>query len=554
MIVGRLVQLQVVQAAKLQAQAERERFEQITIPAERGEITSSDGTILAMTVETDQVTADPPVLAQSVPLAKAAAELAGPLGMTEAAVLNLLQHPTSPQYVVLNPSISSAAARRVSALGLPSITLQPSYQRYYPGGDLASGILGFTNNAGPGGLLNGVGGIEQQYNRLLTGQTGTEQVQIDAAGDPIPGTETDVQPAIAAGGVRLTINADIQWAAEQACAHQAIEYAARNCSIVVMAPGTGQILAMAQYPNFDPASVTSLAVTTDIPVATVFAPGSTGKVITAAAAMEHGGVTPASAFTTPWQITWHGFSFHDAEYHPTERYTLAGILAYSSNDGMVQVADHVTPAEQYGYLRAFGLGSPSGLNLPGESAGLLANPSQWYGNERYELSFGQGVSVTAIQMASVYATIANGGVRVAPELVAGTTTSTGRYVPAPKPASRRVIQPATAAALIRMLEQVPVVDAQGGEPWGLIPGYTVAAKTGTAQENDNTIGSSFIGIAPATNPQLVVAVNVQDPTKGTQFGISTAGPAFYDVMKFALQTLKIPPDGGHVPNVPLVAG
>ena len=169
---------------------------------------------------------------------------------------------------------------------------------------------------------------------------------------------------------------------------------------------------------------------------------------------------------------WHGAWYRDAEPHPTQRYTIAGIIAHSLNDGMIQVADHVTPAEQYQMFRAFGIGSYSGLNLPGESAGLLAPPSQWIGgqaNTRYQISFGQSVGVTALQMASVYATIANGGVRVAPSIVAGHTTAAGRYVAAPRPAARRVISARTAAELMRTLEQVPVVYSQAGESVGNHP-------------------------------------------------------------------------------------
>jgi cell division protein FtsI (penicillin-binding protein 3) len=227
---------------------------------------------------------------------------------------------------------------------------------------------------------------------------------------------------------------------------------------------------------------------------------------------------------------------------------------------MVQVAQHVSPQTQYQYFRNFGIGSPSLPGLPGQSNGILYPASKWWGDERYTLSFGQGVAVTAVQMASVYATIANGGVRVAPTIVDGATTAGGRFMPAPKPASHRVIQARTAHELMGILQQVPWMDAQVGEPWAEIPGYSIAAKTGTAQIADPKrggclclYGSSLIGIAPAGNPKLVVAVNVQNPRKGGYFGIQVAGPVFYKVMNFALRTLKIPPDHGQRPNVRLTA-
>jgi cell division protein FtsI (penicillin-binding protein 3) len=264
-------------------------------------------------------------------------------------------------------------------------------------------------------------------------------------------------------------------------------------------------------------------------------------------------MTPSSV---PEQLVVAGFPFHDADPPPTERPTLAGVLAHSSNVGMVQVAKHVTPAEQDRYYRAFGLGEPTGLPLPGASDGLLPPLSKWWGDERFTLAFGQGVAVTAVQMAGVYAAIANGGVRVDPSIVAGTTGPSGKVGPAPRPGSQRGLKAKTARELISILQQVPYLDATlAYQPWGVIPGYSVASKTGTAQIDPCQChyGSSYIGMAPASHPKLVVAVNIQHPRKADYFGNYVAGPAFYQVMKFALQTLKIPPDGGKRPNVRLTA-
>ena len=553
LIGGRLIQLQGVDASQYRAMSQYYQLRILPIPAVRGQIVSSDGTVLALTVQTDLVYADPVMIEQSTPLRSAAAKLAGPLRRSAGVILALLRHPSSRDYVVLRKAVDVSTADQISKLKIAGVVLDPVYTRAYPGGDLAAGLLGFTDLRGPVNeqTLTGEAGLELAYNPLLAGQAGQEAVEFGASGLPIPGTEAGIKKAVAAGSLRLTIQADIQWAAERACAEQVLATRARNCTVIVIEPGTGDILAMAQYPTFNPLAPASEAATKDIAAANIFAPGSTAKVITAAAAFEHGGQTPLSSYTVPDQFTWHGFPFHDAELHPTQRYTIAGIIAHSLNDGMVQVADHVSPQQQYDEFRAFGIGSASGLNLPGESSGILPVPSRWYGNERYILSFGQGVGVTALQMASVYATIANGGVRVTPSVVAGTTTGSGRYIPARAPARRRVLQRKTAAELMSILEQVPIVYAQAGERWGLIPGYTIAAKTGTAQEQGGTYGSSFIGIAPASSPKLVVAVNLQDPRRKGYFGIDIAGPVFNEVMKFALQTMKIPPDGGHVPSVPL---
>ena len=569
---GRLIQLQGFESGTYVRIAQDQRLETVSLPAVRGEITAADGQALAITVQSYLVYADP-VMMTTAQMPQIAADLAGPLGMAQADILSLLQHPTSPQYVVLKSGVSQASADQIKGLslpgvagtgaatgattgsGLPGIQMQASYKRVYPDGDFTSNLLGFTHTT-TSGNLSGVAGLEYSDNALLAGKAGSEQFQFGYNGQQIPLAANKNTPAAGGSGLRLTIIPALQWEAQQACQQEVQKSHADNCTVVVMQPGTGKILAMAQWPAYDPASSNPEA-TSNLAVQDIFEPGSTAKVITAAAAMEKGGQKITSTYTVPDVIDEGGFTFHDAEYHPVERWTIAGILAHSSNDGMVQVVGHVPPQTQYDYLKAFGIDQPTGLNLPGETPGLLPAPSAWWGNERYTLSFGQGVDVNALQIASVYATIANGGVRVQPTLVAGTTSSAGTYTPAAAPASRRVIQESTARSLIGALQQVPGVDLAGGQPWGVIPGYAVAAKTGTSQEWDPVkkclckYGSSWIGMAPGDNPQLVVSVNVQNPKKNGYFGAVVAGPVFYQVMKFALQTMKIPPDGAKPADVPL---
>jgi len=552
---GRLVQLQGMESGSYRKLAQQERDRMIPLPALRGSITGANGQVLAMTVAVYQVTADPP----QIPAAKqpqVAAELAGPLGLTPAAVLDKLQHPTSPQYVVLAKGVSAPDSAQISALNITGIYQSRSYTRSYPEGDIAANLLGFTGSRN--GVLFGGGGLEEQYNTLLAGRAGSEQVQIGTDGQQIPLAGSSDQPVVNGSSLQLTIVPALQYAAEQACASQVKKTKADNCTVVIIQPRTGDVLAMAQWPTFNPATLQNVAQTTDIPVQNQFQPGSTAKVITAAAAFEHGGQTPMSAYNIPYQILEGGQYIHDAEWAPGERYTIAGIIAHSSNVGMSQVANHISEQTQYDYLRAFGLGQVTGIGLPGESPGELPPVSQWYGDTRYTLSFGQGVAVTALQMAEVYATIANGGVRVQPTLVQGITSPAGKYTAAGPQPSHRVIQAKTARELLQILQQVPGVDALGAQPWGIIPGYAVAAKTGTSQESNGkcalcVYGSSWIGIAPGDKPQLVVSVNVQNPRKGGHFGAVVAGPVFYQVMKDALATLQIPPDGATPPYVRLTA-
>jgi cell division protein FtsI (penicillin-binding protein 3) len=383
-------------------------------------------------------------------------------------------------------------------------------------------------------------------------------VQIGTNGQQIPLAGSSDRQVVNGSSLRLTIVPALQYDAEQACAAQVAKSKASNCTVVIIQPKTGYVLAMAQWPTYDPATITDLSQATNLAVQDEFQPGSTAKVITAAAAFERGGQTPMSAYNIPYQIEEGGQTIQDAEWAPGERYTIAGIIAHSSNVGISQVAAHITPQVQYDYLRAFGLGQPSGLGLPGETAGDLPPVSQWWPDTRYTVAFGQGVAVTAVQMADVYATIANNGVRVQPTLVEGTTNSAGQYTPAAPSPAKRVIQTKTAVELRQILEQVPAVDEEGGQPWGIIPGYAIAAKTGTSQEGNGTCalcvyGASYIGMAPGNNPQLVIAVNVQNPRKGGYYGDVVAGPVFYQVMKEALATLQIPPDGATPASIRLNA-
>jgi cell division protein FtsI (penicillin-binding protein 3) len=569
---GRLVQIQVLQSGYYKKAANDEKLTTIPLPALRGTIYGANGQVLAMTIETFTISADPTQIPDADRPA-VAQQLAGLLGTTAAQLLNLLRHPTSRKNVVLAKGVSNANETKIQDLGLTGIYASSVFVRAYPDGSATANVVGFTNvkpaaGAVAGqpatGVITGQSGIEAEYNRLLTGTTGSEQAEVGADGVAIPLAGTEDTPARDGQSIRLTIIPALQFQAQQACQQEVEKAQAANCSVVVIQPKTGAILAMAQWPTYDQDTFTSVSETTNLADSYLFAPGSTAKVITAAAAFETGGQTPMSAYNIPYQIYRGGQWIHDAEWSPGERYTIAGIIANSSNIGMSQVVEHVSPQVQYSYLKAFGLGDPTGLGLPGEepdaaySAAALPPPSKWAGDERYTLSYGQGISVNAVQMASVYATIANGGVRVQPTLVAGTYNAAGQYVPAKPQASRRVIQAKTAQELISILQQVPAVDDQANQRWGDFPGYAVAAKTGTASEpsadpahpcpKSNPLcvhGSSYIGMAPGNGPQIVVAVNVQDPkTNNDYFGMDIAGPVFYSVMNAALQTEQIQPQPG----------
>jgi cell division protein FtsI (penicillin-binding protein 3) len=561
---GRLVQLQGMESGYYKAAAATEQVRVNPLPALRGTIYGAGGQLLATTIETYAVTADPP-LVPDADKPSVAQELAGPLGLTAAQVLNLLRHPSSKDYVKLATGVSTTNESKIEGFDVPGLVMTPSFVRAYPDGSATANLVGFSN-VDPTGVIDGKSGIEQEYNRLLTGTTGSEQVVVGADGVPIPLAGSEDKPAKDGASIKLTIVPALQFEAQQACQQEVAKTRAANCSVVIMQPKTGAILAMAQWPTFDQNTFTSVDQTEDIPDFYMFDPGSTAKVITAAAAFEQGGQTPMTPYNIPSVIYRGGQAIHDAEWSPGEKYTIAGIIANSSNIGMSQVVSHVPEPVQYDYLKKFGLGAPTGLGLPNEepdasyASTALPPPSKWAGDERYTLSYGQGISVNAVQMASVYATIANNGVRVQPTLIAGTYNAAGQYAAAKPSPSTKVIQPKTAKELISILQQVPAVDDQANQRWGDIAGYAIAAKTGTASEpsegsekpcpKDNPLcvhGSSYIGMAPGNNPQVVVAVNVQNPdTKTDYFGDEVAGPVFYSTMNFALQTLQIQPQPGLV--------
>ena len=553
---GRLVQLQAMESGNYRKLASQERDYTIPLPALRGSITGANGQVLAMTVATYLVMGRPD--ADPGGQAAAGGRLAGRPARHDTRPRSSASSSTRPRgstwcWPRACPPRPAARSRRCAcpASSRPPATRGPTRRA-------ASRPTSSASPASARASSTGGAGLELQHNALLAGRSGSEQVQIGTDGQQIPLAGSRNQPVVNGSSLRLTIVPALQYAAEQACANQVKKTKADNCTVVIIQPKTGAVLAMAQYPTYNPSDVTNVDQTTNLAVQAQFQPGSTAKVITASAALERGGQTPMSAYKIPYQIREGGQFIHDAEWAPGEHYTIAGIIAHSSNIGMSQVAKHISEQTQYDYLRAFGLGQPTGVGLPNESDGDLPPVSQWYGDTRYTLAFGQGVAATAMQMAEVYATIANDGVRVQPTLVEGTTNSAGKYTAASPSPSHRVIQAKTAKQLLQIMQQVPGIDAEGNQPWGVIPGYAVAAKTGTSQESNGKCalciyGSSWIGIAPGDKPQLVVSVNVQNPRKGGHFGAIVACPVFYQVMKDALATLQIPPDGATPAKVRLNA-
>jgi cell division protein FtsI (penicillin-binding protein 3) len=425
-----------------------------------------------------------------------------------------------------------------------------SYVREYPSGSLIASLIGFVNHDGVGAT-----GLESSMNSKIKGIDGKYSYANGYKAE-IPGSQSEMIPAQSGTSIRLTVDRDIQWVASKAIADVVKSTRALSGTVIVMDPKTGHILAHATAPTFDPNDTTkvSLVAMRNPSVLDVYEPGSTGKVMTIAAAMEEKKITPETVLTIPDKLKRSIKVFKDHEPHPTQRLTTAGILAVSSNTGSIKIGEMISNDKLYDYLTKFGIGTKTGSGLPGESRGILPKVADWSGTTAPTVAFGQGYSVTAMQATSVFATIANDGVRVSPTVIAGTSDSSGNYTPSETRENVRVISPETAAKLRLMMESV--VSANGTAPSAAIPGYRVAGKTGTAQRIDDTCGcyrgytASFIGFAPADKPAYVISVTIQDP-KGIHWGGYLGGPVFKKVMSFVLQTKGIAPTGAVVDPIPL---
>ncbi|WP_079064286.1 peptidoglycan D,D-transpeptidase FtsI family protein [Streptomyces sp. NRRL F-4489] len=577
----RLVQVQGVDAAAYAAKANENRYVPVKLAAERGAITDRNGVDLATTVDAYDITADPSLLAPAkikitdAP-ARAAALLAPILGESRQTLAAKLDRPAS-RYVLLARQRTPQVWKRIKELrgkldaeaaAAPKSAPRPNVlvgifadkhsKRVYPGGDLAAGVLGFVNGQG-----RGAGGLEAQLDKELAGKDG-KLVYAQSGGRRVPTADTQEHPAVPGSDVQLTLDRDIQWAAQQAISEQVSRSRADRGYVVVQDTRTGQILALANAPGFDPNDITraSPEALGNPALTDAFEPGSTSKVMSMAAVLEEGAATPYTRVTVPNRLHRGDRLFSDDVDHATWHLTLNGVLAKSSNIGTILAAGQLGATQPqanqvlYSYLRKFGIGRPTGLNFPGETDGILAKPQDWNTSQQYTIPFGQGLSLNAVQAASVYSTIANGGVRIAPTLVRGTTGPDGRYAPAPPPARSRVVSEKTATTLAAMLESV-VDDEEGTGAKAKIDGYRVGGKTGTSNRVDPKTGryhgytASFAGFAPADQPRVTVYCAIQNPTRGSYFGGQICGPVFQRVMTFALKSLQVPPTGTPSPRLPV---
>lgn len=576
--VVRLLQVQAVDANAYVAKAEQNRYVGRTLAATRGGITDRNGVELATSVDAYDITADPTMFTQDTTKVtdapEQAAALLGPiLGQevdtvakklrTKNTRYTLLAHRQTPQVWKqikdLRSTLAVKAETDKSTVNfLAGVVAVPASKRVYPNGDLAAGILGWVNADGKGG-----GGVEQKLNKELAGKDGKIRYA-QSGGRQVPTVGSTETPAVAGSDVELTINRDIQWAAQNAITQQVKASKADRGYVIVQDARSGEILAMANSPGFDPNDLTqaNAAALGNAALQDAYEPGSTAKVMSMAAVLEENAATPETHVVVPNRLHRGDRLFQDDIDHATWNLTLNGVLAKSSNIGTILATGQLGKTQKeanqvlYSYLRKFGIGSYTGLGFPGETKGILAPADKWSTSQQYTIPFGQGMSINAMQAASVYSTIANGGVRVEPTLVRGTKGPDGRFTPAAQPKETRVVSEKTAKTLAQMLESV-VDDEQGTGAKARIPGYRVAGKTGTANRVDPATGkyhgytSSFAGFAPADKPRVTVYCAIQNATKGSYFGGQICGPIYKQVMEFALKTLQVPPTGAGAANLPV---
>ncbi len=530
---GRATYLGMFRADALQHAAVQQQVSRQTIPAARGTITDRNGVVLALSESADEVIADPYLVRKGNPT-RTAQRLAPMLHLPVATVLARLTK-AGTGYSPVASEVPAATGTRIMNLRINGISEQPTEKRVYPRDDLAGQVLGWV---GAGGT--GLGGLEYLYNRQLQGTNGVRRVVSDALGQPI--SEAELKPTRSGKAIALTIDAPLQQEVEQVLAGVGAAYQPKAATAIVMDPNNGKILALANWPRMNPNHVT-LADTGDMAVGFSYEPGSTFKAITVSGALQDRLVTPSSNIPVPSQLNVDGYTITDAELHPNETLSVAQILKISSNIGADEIAQRLGPQRFDSWVHRFGFGKLTGIDLPGEQEGVVKHWWQYSPVSMFNLPFGQGESVTPIQMAAAYSAIANGGVLRAPSIVQSIGGVAKRTA-----AGTRIISPTTAYELRNMLRGVL---GEGGTASGAaIKDYDLAGKTGTAQvvingKYSNTLfDSSFIGMVPASHPKLVVAV-VVDQT--TQFGGSIAAPAFQKIVGWAVPYFGINPCPGPCP-------
>jgi len=555
---ARLVQLQGVDPDQYAAMAAAEGSVTVTLPATRGEILDRNGEALAESIDGRMVVADPTLTSDDAP--ELATFLAKRLDLDYFKVLERLRVEGSRfQYIArqVPARLASDVVADAEAKGFVGLFMQRDPVRVYPQGRVAANLVGFLGTPRTNGSARALAGLEDSFNRYLSGVDGEARYEV-GAGNQIPLGDNTLSPAVDGSDLNLTIDSDLQFFTQQVL-QQTVEGAQAESGIaVIMDSRTGELLALADYPSYDasdpqewPRSRYKSSALTD-----VFEPGSTEKVLTLSALIDAGLARPRQQYVVPPVLNRQDRPIHDHWVHGIEHLTLAGILAKSSNIGTVRAADQFEPGELRSYLTAFGFGQETGIGLNGETKGLLPDGAAWTDQVDDRIAFGQSLSINAVQMIAAVNTIANDGVRIDPSLVDGTATlDDGTEVGTDQATERRVISTEAARQTALMMERV-LDPVDGVAPLAAVPGYRIAGKTGTAQRVVDSCGcydgshtASFVGFGPTDDARFTIYVVIHDSRAGG--GGAVAGPAFAKLMGYALRRYGVPPTGTRPSQLPV---
>lgn len=550
---ARLIQLQGIDENDYAALSAEKGAKTVTLEAPRAGIYDRNMVALAETVDASKIVADPTDAHEDA--TEIAAILHRRLGADYIDTVALLRK-TSTRYVELARHVEPEKAAAIVAFlhrsNYAGVYVDDDTLRTYPADDVAANIVGFLTDDGYGGA-----GVESEFENILAGRDGSATFEVSADGQQLPLADSTVTQPKEGMGVQLTIDQDLQFLAQRRLSQAVRDSGGTSGIAVVMDVKTGQLLALADTPTFNP-NDRKLSAPEDYgsrAVQDVYEPGSVEKVLTFAALIDGGYVSPRTKLIVPSVLPRAESTIHDYFYHGTLRLTAAGVVAKSSNIGTVRAAERMPSREMYGYLRDFGLGSQTDVGLGGETKGLLPSPQDWLPITHDTISFGQGLSVNAVQMTAAVAAVANKGIYVQPSLIEGYIDHDGQVTRPTAPQRHRVVSAPAARQVARMMEEV--TGPEGTAPAANITGYRIAGKTGTAQRVDESCGCydgsftvSFAGFAPADDPRFVAYVVVQEPNDGGGGG-TIGGPVFHDLMAATLQKFGVPPTGERQPALPV---
>jgi cell division protein FtsI (penicillin-binding protein 3) len=553
----RLIDFQIVRAESINETSLEKRAVTRVLPAVRGDIIDATGKVLATTVYRYDINAAPAIVRpverkidgvnQVLTVESVATDLARLLQVDIAELIPKLSG--SSHYVNLKKRVDADTHRRIIELGIPWIFSDAHQDRLYPNGAVAGNLIGFVGSDG-----TALAGLERQFNACLAGVDGKESFEKGVDGIKIPASTVVLQEAKPGRNVVLTIDADLQYQAQQVLASEVKRLDADWATAVVIEVRTGRIVLAAEAPSVDPNSPGKSK--PEERGARVFQyalePGSTMKAITAATAIETGFAHVGTRIRAPYSLKVFDRTISDSFAHPTSNWTLTGVLRFSSNTGTIKIAENIPAKTRYEFMEKFGFGKPTAVGFEGETRGVLNHYKDWDGVTNFTTMFGQAISVSPVQMASAYQTLANGGLRLNPILVAGCQDREGNLTAVPKSNPTQVVSASTANDVMHMLEKV--VEQGGIGQATAVSGYRSAGKTGTAQIKEGAgygqfYAASFFGMAPVDNPQYAMGVIIYKPKKVWQNSMAAAA-GYQQILAQVLLANRVPPSTGKSRNLP----